>query len=231
MLYTGIQKLSLVDFDSEVSTTLFTGGCNFRCPFCHNFEFVIFDKDTLETIKDEDIYSYLESRKKFLTAVAITGGEPTLNKDLKEAIIRIKNMGYKIKLDSNGTNPEMVIDLIENHLIDYLAMDIKNTKEKYPITIGLEKAPIDRIDTMINYLISHDFPFEFRTTLIKGIHEKEDFEEIGKWVKGTKKFVLQRFVLSDNVPDRTLIDIATDEAFEIKKILEKYIPNVLLRGY
>ena len=231
MLYTGIQKLSLVDFDTEVSTTIFTGGCNFRCPFCHNFEFVVFDKDTLETIKDEDIYNYLLNRKKFLTAVVITGGEPTINKDLKDAIIKIKEMGYKIKLDTNGTNPDLVIDLLENNLIDYVAIDIKNSKEMYNETVGLTNLNIKPIEKIVDYLINHNYDYEFRTTLINNYHSIESITSMGKWLNGAKKLFLQKFVMSDNVPNKELKEVTKEDATKFMNILSKTIENVSLRGY
>jgi len=230
MLISGIQKISLVDFDNEVSTTIFLAGCNFRCPFCHNFEFVVFDKDKLITLEKNEVLKYLESRKSLLTGVAITGGEPTLYPDLVDFIKDIKNMGYKVKLDSNGTNPEMIKYLFNNNLIDYLAMDIKNSIDKYELTIGC-KTDLEKIKESINYLINSNSNYEFRTTLISNYHTKDDIIEISNLIKGARKYVLQKFVLSDNVPNRNLHPINEKDALEFKDILSKQINEVTLRGY
>lgn len=230
MKFTGIQKITLVDYDKEISTTLFTGGCNFRCPFCHNFEFVLMN-DVVEIFDTEEIFKYLDSRKHLLTAVVITGGEPTLYKDLKDVIKRIKAMGYKVKLDTNGTNPLIVEELFKESLIDYCAVDIKNSKELYPMTIGIDNYDISNIIKTVEFLLHNGYDYEFRTTIIKNYHTRESIREIGKWVQGAKRFFLQKFEMSENVPLKSLETEELKNVLEYKHILEEYIEDVSIRGY
>lgn len=231
MKFYGIQKLSLVDYDTEVSCTLFARGCNMRCPFCHNFELVVYNEDFSVPIPDEDIKNYLILHNNRLSAVVITGGEPTLDPTLEEMCDYIKGLGYKIKLDTNGTNPEVVIRLIKKGLIDYIAVDIKNSKEEYSKTVGVENFNTDKIDGTIRYLIHHDFPYEFRTTLVNEFHTLESIEEMGKWINGASTLFLQHFKQSDFVPNKSLTEVPTKNALEMRRILEKYVKNVNLRGY
>jgi len=227
----GIQKLSLVDFDTEVSCTLFTRGCNFRCPFCHNFEFVTGSDEDVHQIDDEDILDYLKSKVNKLTGVVITGGEPTIQKDLVETVQIIKNLGYKIKLDTNGTNPEVMINLIEKHLIDYVAVDIKNSPEMYSINVGVDNLDLSPIKKTVDYLISHDFPYEFRTTLIDEWQSIQSITAIGKWLKGAKKLFLQHFEESEYVPDKTLHAVNKEKTLEYQRLLQNYIDDVEIRGF
>ncbi|MBP5342307.1 anaerobic ribonucleoside-triphosphate reductase activating protein [bacterium] len=231
MLITGFEKISLVNFDSEVSATIFLAGCNFRCPFCHNFEFVIFDEDYLEHYTMEEVISYLKKRRGLLSAVVVSGGEPTINSDLEELLSKIKELGYRIKLDTNGLKGEYVISLLERGLVDYIALDIKNSLDMYPKTAGLKSLDTSGLVKLIEFLKSNDYGYEFRTTLIKNYHTKESIEEMAKLLKGGKKLFLQKFEMSDNVPDRTLEEIKKEDALEFKHILESSIMNVSLRGY
>ena len=231
MKFYGIQKLSLVDYDSEVSCALFTRGCNMRCPFCHNYELVVYNENFTKAIPDEDIKNYLLTHTNRLSAVVITGGEPTLDDSLEEMCDWIKGLGYKIKLDTNGTNPDMLIGLIEKGLIDYVAVDIKNSYDKYPLTVGAQLFDTDGIRKTVSYLIHHDFPYEFRTTLINEFHSLESIEEMGRAIEGAECLFLQHFVMSEFVPDKTLTPVERKNALEMRQILEKYVKNVNLRGY
>ena len=231
MQFFGIQKVSLVDFDTEVACTLFTRGCNFRCPFCHNYELVVYDKDNQEAIPEEEIREYLEKKKGLLTGVVISGGEPTVQPDLEETIRWIKNLGYKVKLDTNGSNPEVMMNLIKEKLIDYVAVDVKNSKEMYPINVGVPSLNLSQVEKTISYLINHDFPYEFRTTIIKEYHTNASIEAMGKWLKGAKIIFLQHFEQSKNVPDKELHAWPKENVLEFQHILEKYIDKVELRGY
>lgn len=230
MEFAGIQKISLVDFDKKISCTLFTCGCNFRCPFCHNSELVI-DKKNASYIPFDEILSYLQNRKGLLDAVVITGGEPTLMDDLKEKIIAIKKLGYKIKLDTNGTNPDVIRDLVKNNLIDYVAMDIKNSIGRYPETCGNENVNISNINETINYLLKGDVDYEFRTTLIKEFHTINDILTIGKMISGAKRYFLQHYIDSENCIKHGLHEIDINEAIKFKSVLLPYIKQVNLRGY
>lgn len=229
MDFHGIEKLSLVDFDDKVSCTLFTSSCNFRCPFCHNSALVV-GKD--QPIIDHDyIYNYLKSRVGILDAVVITGGEPTLHKDLIDEIRKIKEFGYLVKLDTNGTNPEMLKQLVNEKLIDYVAIDIKNSKEKYALTTGLKNLDLSKIEETVNYLLENHIPYEFRTTLIKEFHTDEDMEKIGKWLKGASSYRLQRFIDSPYCIEQGLHEVEEKDALRFKDIVSKYIDDVKLRSY
>ena len=185
MIIHGLEKLSLVDFDGHVAATVFTGNCNFRCGFCHNSALVL-SADSLPVIPEEEILSYLEKRKGILDGLCITGGEPTLNKDLPQFIEKVKMLGYPVKLDTNGTSPETVITLTENGLCDYFAVDIKNDRENYAKTIGFDKYDLSKIEKTVAFLLKGAVPYEFRTTLIAEYHDKENIQRIGDWICGAQ---------------------------------------------
>ena len=231
MIIIGFEKISLVNFDNEVSATIFLNGCNFRCPFCHNFEFVVPTGEDFKTYTQEEVLDYLNKRKGMLSAVVITGGEPTCNKDLKDFIIKIKALGYKIKLDSNGSHPDMVIEFFKEGLIDYVAIDIKNSKEDYSKTIGLKNYDTVNIEKMVSFLLNNNYDYEFRTTMMDGFHTVESITKMGEWIKGAKRLFLQMFEDSEYVPDKSLRPVEKEKALEYKNILEKYVDKVSLRGY
>lgn len=230
MEFAGLQKISLVDYEGKVACTLFTAGCNFRCPFCHNSDLVIYAKN-VNYIPFDEILDYLNKRKGMLDAVVITGGEPTLMPDLKEKLYEIKKLGYKIKLDTNGTNPDIVKELVDLKLIDYVAMDIKNSYEGYSKTIGLESYDSDKILESINYLLSGEVDYEFRTTLVREFHSDEDIKNIAKMIQGAKRYYLQEFKNSGHCIDSSLHEVPLNDAMRFKSILLPYIKEVKLRGY
>ena len=230
MDFVGIEKLSLVDYDGKLTCTLFMAGCNFRCPFCHNADLVL-DTYNCTPIPFQDILEYLESKKGKLEAVCITGGEPTLMRDLKEKITVIKNMGYLVKLDTNGTNLKVVKDLVENKLIDYVAMDIKNSEKDYHLAIGLNYQPFSKIKETIDYLMACGIDYEFRTTLVKDIHDERNIKEMGELIKGAKKLFLQKFVDSGRTIKKGCEAITVEQARRFQEILSKYVDKVELRGY
>lgn len=227
--FVGIEKISLVDFDDKVSCTLFTFGCNFRCPFCHNSSLVVGEDNS--GLDFDEILNYLKSRKGIIDAVVITGGEPTIMPALKEKIRAIKKLGFLVKLDTNGTNPIVLKKLIEEGLIDYVAMDIKNSPQKYNNTCGLNNIDLGNINNSIEYLLENHVDYEFRTTLVKEFHELKDVEEIGKWIKGAKRYRLQRFIDNDHCIKPNLREIEIKKAQEYRTILQKYIDDVELRSY
>lgn len=227
MKISGLQKLSLVDYPEHTACTIFTSGCNFACPFCHNSSLV---QNLADEITENKVLEYLIKRKNILDAVCISGGEPTLQKDLLEFINKIKNMGYKIKLDTNGTNFEILKYLIDNKLIDYVAMDIKNSLEKYPLTTNC-KVNLDNIKKSIGYLLNSNIEYEFRTTLVQEFHTTEDIENISLLISGAKKYYLQKFVDSDNCIARGLHEITKEKVLQFQKILQDKIPQTFLRGY
>lgn len=229
-MFVGLEKISLVDYDNKVSCILFKQGCNFRCPFCHNSSLVTHLKENIE-IPFEEILAYLRKRKGVLDAVVISGGEPTLDLGLKDEIKKIKEIGYLIKLDTNGTHPEVIKDLLENNLLDYIAMDIKNSFEKYPSTIGVDNYEKEKILQSIDLIINSKIDYEFRTTLIEEFHSLEDMNKIGEIIKGAKKFYLQKFIDHETNIEQGLRSVTKENALIYKSVLSKYVELVELRGY
>ena len=227
MKISGIQKLSMVDFDQHISCTLFTSGCNFACPFCHNSTLVYNEEKELNEI---EIFNYLIKRQGIIDSVVISGGEPTLYPDLPDFIRKLKKLNLLIKLDTNGTNPQMIQYLYENNLIDYIAMDIKNSLTNYNSTIGTI-ACIDNIKASINYIMSCGIDYEFRTTLVEEFHSIEDIENISKEISGAKKYFLQKFVDSGHCISSELHAIPKETALIFQEMLQKTIPETHLRGY
>jgi len=227
MEFVGIDKFSLLDFDDMISIVLFTPVCNFRCPFCHNGDSVL---NSNTPIPFNEILDYLKSKQKLVDAVVISGGEPTLMPELKERIAQIKQLGFLIKLDTNGTNPTILNDLIKSNLIDYVAMDIKNSKALYSKTAGCNQINIENIEKSIEILRNSQINYEFRTTLVKEFHTKESIKEMGGLINGCKKLYLQKFVDREGVIQKGLHEISLEEANTFKNILSEVIPTEL-RGY
>jgi len=228
MEFVGISKLSLLDYPGKMAAILFTRGCNFRCPFCHNGLTLL--ENVSEDILFEDVLSFLKKRVGVLEGVVISGGEPTLMPGLADKIKQIKELGYCVKLDTNGTNPEIVKDLIDKKLIDYVAMDIKNSPNKYSLTTDAN-IDIKKIEETINILKNSGIEYEFRTTLINEFHSEKDIIEMGEFIKGSKQLYLQQFKISDGVLNKNLHPVDEDLANKFKDILSKYISKVELRGY
>lgn len=227
MKIAGMEKLSLVDYDGKTAATVFTAGCNMRCPFCHNSSLVY---GNCAFIDESEVFAYLKKRKGLLDGVCITGGEPTLQKDLKDFVIKVKNLGYLVKLDTNGTNFSLLSDLIENKLIDYAAMDIKSDKEGYTKASG-SNLNFEQVQKSVNLLLQNKIAYEFRTTLIEEFHGEEEMENIGKWIKGAQKYFLQKFTDSEQCIQRGFNAVEIKKAESFRRILSKYINNVYLRGY
>lgn len=228
MDFVGIDKFSLLDFEDRISCVLFCKPCNYRCPFCHNGTTVL-EAETV--IPFEDILEYLESRKGLIDAVVVSGGEPTLMPDLKEKIIKLKELGFLIKLDTNGTNPEVVKDLYENHLIDYVAMDIKNSFVKYAMTVGVKNAFLDKISQTIKFLMTSGIDYEFRTTLIDEFHNEQDMRDIAETIKGAKRLYLQKYVDRESCIAHGFHEVSKEKAERFVDILKGSIEQVTLRGY
>ncbi len=226
----GLEKLSLVDYDGKVACTVFTGACNFNCGFCHNAPLVKEFKN-LPKINEEEVFEYLNKRKGIIEGVCVSGGEPTLQKDLPMFLERLKNLGLSVKLDTNGTNPTLIKSIAKNGLADYFAMDIKNNKEDYAEIIGVKGFNTKKIEESVEFFLSGEVDFEFRTTLIKEYHKENNIEKIGAWIKGTKKYFLQKFKASENCISQNLNGIEEEKAKEFIEILQKYNINAKLRGY
>ena len=225
----GFEKLSLVDFDTHTACTLFTAGCNFRCPFCHNGDLVI-NPTEFQRVTDDDIFGYLNKRKGLIDAVVITGGEPTLQKDLPKFAKRIKDLGFAVKLDTNGTNPEMLKRLVKEKLIDYVAMDVKSSKEGYQKAIGLKGFP-SKVAESVEYLKTNAIDYEFRITLVDELITLSDIQQMADWLKNSKIIVLQRFVERDGCIKKGLNEVAKEKAEEYAKVFEKANIKVKLRNY
>ena len=228
MEFVAINKLSLLDFPNKVSCILFTRTCNFRCPFCHNGLTLLEDFET--EVPFDEVISFLKKRQGVLDGVVISGGEPTLMPDLAEKLRVIKDLGYAVKLDTNGSNPDILQDLLDDGLVDYVAMDIKNSITKYDLTAGA-KVNHDKILRSIEILKNSGVEYEFRTTLIKEFHTKEDMYEMGKLLEGHPNLYLQKFQISDGVINKNLHPVDEDLANSFVDILSQYIDNVELRGY
>lgn len=225
----GIQKLTLLDFPDHMACTIFTGGCNFRCPFCHNSSLVL-GSDNIDTYSEDEILEFLKKRKGILDGVCVTGGEPTLQADLKTFIRKIKELGFLVKLDTNGYRPDVLIDLINSGLVDYVAVDIKNSIKNYPKTIGLSSFKEENLLKTIEFLINGSIEYEFRTTVVKEFIKKEDFKDIAELIKGTKRYYLQEFVASETCIKTNLHPYSREEMSEFIEILEKYNVKAYLRG-
>lgn len=229
-IFAGLQKLTLLDFPGYVACTLFTKGCNMRCPFCHN-ALLVTDAQSQKMYKNEEILAFLKKRVGVLDGVAITGGEPTLMPGLREFIIEARALGYKIKLDTNGTRPDVLHDLIDCGLLDYVAMDVKNCKERYGQTVGFDDGyDIAPIQESMDCLMEGRVDFEFRTTVSKTFHTENDIVELAKWISGNEKFYLQQFKDSGNLIGE---GIEAYSEVELRALYDKilpFVPNAQLRG-
>ncbi len=230
MEFSGIEKLSLVDYDNKLSCILFFAGCNFRCPFCQNGGLVLKPVEQ-PIIPFEGILDYLKERRNVLDAVVISGGEPTLMLDLKDKIVAIKKLGYLVKLDTNGTHPEIVKDLYKSGLIDYVAMDIKNSEEKYPTTTGVENSRINKIKETIEFLKTSGIGYEFRTTMMAELHNMESMEGIKNLIGNAKKLYLQKYIDSNNCIAHGFHAVSEEDAIKFRNYLRQFIDKVELRGY
>ena len=225
----GLQKLTLLDYPGNMACTVFTGGCNYRCPFCHNRSLVFLNENDSE-ISTEDILDYARNRRKVLDGVCVTGGEPTLHKGLKSFIREIKELGLKVKLDTNGSNFNAVKELVEEGLVDYIAMDIKNCPEKYSETIGLGSYDLSEVNRTKDYLLEGHVDYEFRTTVVKQFHEVADIVKIGEWIKGAKHYYLQNFEDHGSCIQEGLSEVDLETLELMKTSVEKYVEDVELRG-
>ena len=229
MTFHGFQKMTLLDFPGKVACTLFTGGCNFRCPFCHNAGLVL-TPQAWESYEAEDILAFLKKRQGLLDGVCITGGEPLLNHDLPEFMKNVKELGFLIKLDTNGSYPDRLQDIVAAGLADYVAMDIKNCRKKYPVTVGLPSYDIRPIEESVAFLLSGAVDFEFRTTVVREFHAVEDIQAIGEWIAGTPRYFLQNFVDSGALIGEGMHAVSPEILEEMQKSLVPYGIHADVRG-
>ena len=228
MEFVGIDKFSLLDYEEKVSIVLFSPACNFRCPFCHNGDSVL---NSNTPIPFADILNFLKTRVGLVDAVVFTGGEPTMMPELEERIREVKKLGFLIKLDTNGTHPTVLQHLIDEGLLDYVAMDIKNSEKEYSKTTGCKVLNLENIKKSIKILLNSQISSEFRTTLVREFHTTESIKEMCDLIKGAKKLYLQKFVDREGVIQKGLHDISIEEANSFKDILSNVVSSVELRGY
>ena len=230
MAIVGIDKLSLLDYEDKVSVVLFSQACNMRCPFCHNGA-AILGASKEDELDFNEILEFLKTRKGLIDAVVFTGGEPTMEPDLKVKIKAVSDLGFLIKLDTNGTNPEIVESLLDEGLIDYVAMDIKNCPNLYAETCGLKFINVENIKKSISIIMAKAPDYEFRTTLVKEFHERMDYETFLNLIKGAKKLFLQKFVDREGCIQKGLHEVSIEEANKLRDYLATGILEVTLRGY
>lgn len=229
MIFYGFQKLTLLDFPGKTACTVFTAGCNFRCPFCHNASLAV-GKEHRESYTDGDILSYLEKRKGILDGVCITGGEPLLHKRLDAFMSAVKNLELKVKLDTNGSFPDRLEEVIKKGLVDYVAMDIKAGEEKYSRAVGLESVDTDAIKRSIDILKESGIDHEFRTTAIKGIHDPEEIRQICALIGEGEKYYIQNFSDSGDLIDSASEGLTYDEMHALLDTAQKCKTDANLRG-
>lgn len=231
MLIAGHQKLTLIDYPGRIATTVFTAGCNFRCPFCHNPELISGIDMSIGEKAEKEFFEYLKKRKGKIEGVCITGGEPTIQRDIVEFIGKVKAAGYLVKLDTNGLRPDVIRKLLELNLLDFIAMDIKNQLPRYDETVGV-KVDNERIKLSVDLIMRSGVKYEFRTTVVPGIHTEEDFLEIAKWIRGAKSYYLQVYrdgrILDEKLKVKTkgkTLDLA-----KIKDMIKGDIDKIGIRG-
>ncbi|HIS57649.1 MAG TPA: anaerobic ribonucleoside-triphosphate reductase activating protein [Candidatus Fimimorpha excrementavium] len=228
----GLQKLTLLDYPGKTACTIFLGGCNFRCPYCHNADLVLCP-DRGEQISQETLFAFLKRRQGLLDGVCVTGGEPLLRRDLEPFLSSIRSLGFSVKLDTNGSFPDRLKELVRLGLVDYVAMDIKNSPEGYARTIGGLSDMLCRVEESVRFLLSDTVDYEFRTTMVKEFHREADFLSIGEWIRGAKRYFLQGFADSGNLVggSGSFHGFSRQEAAHIRSLLLPCISQTHLRGY
>lgn len=229
MKLAGLQKLTLLDFPGHVACTVFTAGCNLRCPFCHNSELVLPERKPA-LMDEEEFFSFLKKRTGILEGVCVTGGEPLLQKDIATFLARIKELGYAVKLDTNGCFPGVLRSLVEESLVDFVAMDIKNSPARYGQTAGIPDLDLNPIQESVAYLMSGAVDYEFRTTVAAQFHDEESFEDIARWIAGAKRYALQEFKDSGDILTGGLTPCTQEQMEGFLSILKSLVPGAFLRG-
>ena len=230
MLFAGLQKLTLLDYPGHTACTVFTQGCDFRCPFCHNASLLETGVTPEYPVEESEILSFLKKRQGTLDGVAITGGEPLLHPELRDFILRVRELGFKVKLDTNGNHPDFLRALIDQGLVDMVAMDIKNCPEHYARTIGVPGFDLSPIKESIALLQEERVAFEFRTTVVKELHSEGDMRGIGEWLRGDWPYFLQTYVDSGHVLRVGLTAPSEEEMAKYRGILLPYLPRARVRG-
>lgn len=230
MLISGLQKLTLLDYPGTVACTVFTGGCNFRCPFCHNASLVLPERLARDT-DEEQVLSFLRKRQGILDGVAVTGGEPLLHRELPELLEKIRGLGYKIKLDTNGSFPDALEDVVRARLVDRVAMDIKNSPELYAASVGVEGFDLAPVERSKDFLLRGEVEYEFRTTVVKSLHTEQGLVSAAKWIAGAKEYYLQQFKDSGDVISAGGLGAFDEkEMHSLADAVRAYVPSVQVRG-
>ena len=224
----GLQKMTLLDYPGTVACTVFLGGCDFRCPYCHNAE--LLDPDFPPLMDETELLAFLKKRQGLLDGVCITGGEPLLRQDLPELLKNIRALGYRIKLDTNGSQPRRLKTVLDGGLADYVAMDIKNSPARYGETVGRESFDPTPIRESAALLMAGGTDYEFRTTVVSGLHTEEDIREIGRWIAGAKRYFLQPFTDRETVPQAGLSAPTPEQLDRFLAIAREFVPETQLRG-
>ncbi len=229
MVINALQKLTLLDYPGKTACTVFLSGCNYRCPYCHNAGLVLRPQEQ-PVIDDDEFFAYLRKRKNVVEGVCITGGEPTLRPDIENFAMRIKELGYFVKLDTNGTRPAVLARMIENKLIDYAAMDIKSSKPGYSRCAGVPVADVDAVRKSVDILSENKVPYEYRTTVVRELHTEEDMVLIGRWLKGAPRYFLQRYKDSGDTISPGLSACDDARMLGFLALVREYIPSAQIRG-
>lgn len=231
MLISGLQKLTLLDYPGRVACTVFTAGCNFRCPFCHNAPLVLPERIEGDPNGEETVLQFLKKRQGILDGVAVTGGEPLLHRDMPDFLRKIRALGYKIKLDTNGSFPDRLIELVSEGLVDRVAMDIKNSPALYAKTVGLRELDLAAVERSKDFLLEGRVEYEFRTTVVKGLHTEESLTEAAEWIRGAAEYYLQQFKDSGDIIALEGLGAFRDEEMRaLAARLRPIIPSIRLRG-
>lgn len=227
----GLQNLTLLDYPGYTAATIFLGSCNFRCPFCQNSSLVL-APDLEPVISEDEVFQFLEKRKRVLDGVCITGGEPTLSKDLGSFLQKIKHLGYLVKLDTNGSRPDVLKELVSQGLLDYVAMDIKSSREGYAAAAGIEGMNLDAVEESVRFLLKEaPVDYEFRTTAVKGLHQRQDFVGIRDWIAGCRRYYLQNYRDSEQIlVPGVYASFSKGELEEFLAVVRETIPGAELRG-
>lgn len=228
MLIHGLQKLTLLDYPGKIACTVFFGGCNFRCPFCHNAE--LLDASAPAVMDDGELLRFLRTRQSLLEGVCLTGGEPLLRGDLPVLLEQIKSLGFSVKLDTNGSFPEKLRQLVASGLVDYVAMDVKNSPALYAETVGLASVELTSIRRSIDFLLENRADYEFRTTVVREFHTVQSLAELSQWLTGAKRYYLQGFVDRDTVLRPGLHALSRPEMEALAEAARRWLPEVSLRG-
>ena len=223
----GLQKMTLLDYPGRVACTVFLGGCDMRCPFCHNS--TLADGTSPEVMGEEELLSFLEKRRGLLDGVAVTGGEPLLREENLDLLRSIRRLGYSVKLDTNGTHPDRLRRVIGEGLAQYVAMDIKNSPERYAETAGLKQLDLRPVQESVTLLLEGRTDYEFRTTVVAELHDEDSFRKIGPWIRGARRYFLQKFTDRETVPFEGFHSPSEEDLLRWKNIMDPYVAEVGIR--